>query len=245
MRALWRGELEQAEARIQEAYELGQKVDANHAVLVWSAQLGVLRRQQGRFVELEPGARGALEQHPKLVSFRCALTAMLVDDGRLDEARPLLASLAGGDFDALQEGDPNHWLNLSLLTEACVVLGESAHAGVLSARLASRRGRYVTVPHVVTLGCGSFHLANLAALRGELDEAEELLMEAVEVERRMQADPWLARSLIDLARVRLDREGSEAREAVRPLIAEAAGLVDRRGLDGVRGRLGEVARRLG
>lgn len=237
MRACWRGELGQAEERLNEALALGERSDREHAALVFAAQLGGLRQLQGRLAELESVLRDAADRNPMLVSFRCALATIHAEAGRSDEARALYEEVARHDFEAVRRGDPHYWLILSLLAPLCVELGDAAHARWLTAALAPRRGRYLTVPHVLTTGCASRPLGLLAARLGQADEARELLDEAVEVERRMEARAWLAETLVDRAALLLESGNASAGADA---IAEASRLAQDCDLGGVAARIRAV-----
>lgn len=233
MRACWRGELGRAEERLSEALALGERSDREHAALVFAAQLGGLRQLQGRLVELEPVLRDAALRNPMLVSFRCALAGIHAEAGREDEARAHYREIARHDFEVVRRGDPHYWLILSLLAPLCVAFGDEAQAEWLTAALTPRRARYLTVPHVLTVGCASRPLAALAARLGRQDEAEALIDEAIEVERRMEARAWLAEALCERAALLRGVDDGASAEA----LAEARRLAETCGLGGVQARI--------
>ncbi|MGH0036369.1 MAG: AAA family ATPase [Myxococcota bacterium] len=230
MRALWRGELVEGEALVFEALRAGEQVDAEHAAVVLSAQLGLLRRLQGRFAELESALREAVERYASMASFRCGLAALCVETGRADEARSILSDIARRDFADLRPGDPNTPVNLALLAEVCADARAVEHAEALSRRLEPFAGRYVTVPNVLAGGCGSRYLARLEGVRDRHDRACALLDDAIEVERRLGAHAWLAHSLLDSARALHARAGQDDAAAARARAQECVGLARPRGL---------------
>ncbi len=229
-RALWRGELDEAERRIQEAGRLGQRSDASYASVVLTAQLGALRRLQGRSGEIVDAARAMAEQYPALVGFRCGLVILFLDLGRLDEARAVFEGFARTEFDEIRPGDPNYLFNLALLAEACACLGDAARAAPLYEALAPRAGRYLVPPDSLTAGCASRYLGMLAATRRDWEVADAHFEEAIRVERRMEARPWLASALLERARMHLARDGAAARPAAAPWIDEAQGLAGEAGV---------------
>jgi DNA-binding NarL/FixJ family response regulator len=70
----------------------------------------------------------------------------------------------------------------------------------------------------------------LAATLGEWSAAERHFEAAVEMNRRMGADTWLARSAYEFARMLLARGGRDDRAAAARLLGEAAGLAERIGM---------------
>jgi len=229
MRALWRGELEEAEALVERAFAVGQQVDAEHARVVLAAQLTALRRLQGRLGELEAGARDAADQYPMMASFRCALAAIQLEAGNLVDARATFERLAEGGFSEIRPDRPNHALNLALLSEVAAALGDADRALVLEEKLEPLAGRLLTAPNAVSAGCASRYLAALAATRGEAELAEQRFADAIETERRMGATAWLVAALLDRARARA-ADGRRA-EALAD-VEEAVALAEPRALAG-------------
>ncbi len=237
MRALWRGDLDEAERRVGEAAALGAEVDADHAGLVASAQLGALRRLQARSEEIEAGARAAAEAHPAMLSFRCGLAAIALDAGREDEARETLLRLARRGFADLRPRDPNLALQLALLAEVAVALGEAEAAEALAPWLDAYAGRVLSVPNVLTVGAADRHRGAIAGLIGDPDAGEAHLTQAIEIERRMEAGPWLAHALVDRARIRRARGRDDAQAD----LAEAKALADQGRWPGLARRVERVA----
>ncbi len=211
MRALWRGDPD-AESLVQQATAAGQEVDREHAAVVLAAQLTALRRLQGRVGELEAGAREAADRYPMMASFRCGLAAIQLEAGDPVAARETFERLAEGDFAEIRPDRPNYALNLALLAEVCVQLGDADRARPLRAKLAPLAGRYLTAPNAVTAGCASRPLGALAALLGESEEAERFFAEALEVERRMGARTWTVATLCERGRARAKTRPGDARE---------------------------------
>ncbi len=230
MRALWRGDLQEAEGLVQHAFELGQRVDPEHAAVALSAQLGALRRLQGRVGELEAGAREAADRYPMMASFRCGLAAIELETGNEAAARRTFESLARGGFPEIRPDRPNHGLNLALASEVCAQLGQVEHARTLVTLLEPFAGRYLTAPNVVAAGTASRHLGALHGALGAFDLAEAHFETALDIERGMAADAWLAATHVDHARVRL--AAGEA-QAARASLDEALAIATRKALVGL------------
>ena len=128
--ALHDGRFDDAETLIEETLAVGRQAqtwDANIAHLF--AQF-ILRREQDRLSELEDDLRRGLTSHPGYRSLRCMLLTVLVDGGRLDEARGLFDQLAANDFAAFPKD--NEWLfALGLLAESAASLGDLQRAEAL------------------------------------------------------------------------------------------------------------------
>jgi len=242
MRALWRGELGDAEGLVFAAFERGRASDPSYAFAAFSAQLGALRRLQGRFGELEDALSGAAAQYPGMVSFRCGLALLYTQQGRHDEAGATLRALAADDFAALLPNDPNHRLNLALLAEVASALRDADAARGLEQRLAPWRGRNIVVPTVLSAGCGSRYLGLLAEARGDLGAAVALLVEAAAMDRRMRADAWRSLSLCDLARVRTARGADGDADGARAAAEEAGERIRALALTGLEPLLERAAR---
>jgi tetratricopeptide (TPR) repeat protein len=240
MRALWRGRVGEAERLVFDAYEKGQRSDPSYAFAAFSAQLGLLRRLQGRFVELEAPLLQSAERYPVMVSFRSALALLHAMDGRREEASEGFASLAANDFAALLPNDPNHRLNLALLTEVCAALGEREAAQSLAKSLAAYRGRYIAVSTVIAAGCGSRYLGLLAATCGDYDSAEKLFVEAIAVEVRMHADAWLANTQCDYARMLLERRKTGDIQRAEQLLDDAGRLSSSNELEGLQRTITQI-----
>ena len=202
MRALWRGELEDAEGLVFRAFEVGQASDARLAGAALSGQLGSLRRLQGRSSELEETLRNAADAMPEMVTFRCGLAMLLVESGepaQLEEAREIFEALCDEDFAALRRSGPHHAWNLAMSAELCHALGDVTRASGLASILEGLRGRYITIPSVATSGCASRYLGLLRATEGAETTARALLDEAIDVERKMGANAFLPLALADRA----------------------------------------------
>src|SRR5262249_7786556 len=84
MRAELAGRLAEVEQLIEEALALGQRAQRPDAALPYSAQLFILRADQGRVGEMESSFRQAAARSDTITIYRCALAAIYVEEG--DEA---------------------------------------------------------------------------------------------------------------------------------------------------------------
>ncbi len=209
LRALWRGDLEDAERLVAQAYTAGSRSESAFADQARGAQTMQLMRYRGQDAVLEPAIRAATLRLPMVSSYRCALALSVARLGRLEEAAELLTALTAGDAPGLGERDPNLPLNLALLSEVAVAVGDPEAGIRIEAVLSPRRGRYLYVPNLLTLGAASHYLGLLENLRGESEAAVASYGDALETEERMQARPRIAATRLATAEA-LEQAGGEA-----------------------------------
>ena len=196
-----------------------------------------IRREQGRLAEVEPSVRRFIELYPALVAWRAALALLLVELGRMDEARAEFESLAAADFDDLPR-DANWLIGVTLLAEVCGALGDGARAEALYALLEPYAGRNVVVGRAATCnGAASRLLGILAAAMRSWELAEGHFISALAMHERMGARPWMARTQIAYAEMLLARRERGDKARARELLADAVA-DGRRARDGRRGAAG-------
>ena len=172
----------------------------------------LLRREQGRVAEEEAAVRASVDEFPWYPLHRAALTCLLLDLGRVDEARVVFDDLAADRFSALYRD--NEWLlGMGLASDACAVLGDAEAAEVLYEQLAPFAGRNAVGHAEGSVGAVDRYLGLLAATCGDLDAAVGHLEAAIAVNDAMGARPWSAHCQHDLAVVlgRRNASGDQAR----------------------------------
>ncbi|HEY2388840.1 MAG TPA: tetratricopeptide repeat protein [Candidatus Binatia bacterium] len=192
MRALLTGRLADAEAAIEEAFELGRRAQAPDAALVHMLQLFVLCREQNRLDEAEAALRATLERHPANRSLQTGLALLLAETHREDEARKCLDRLAANAFAAIPRA-ANDVNALDQIARACHVLGDAARARQLYDRLVPYAARNVVVglayactgPVAGTLGL-------LATTCRRFDLAEAHFEAALTMGHRLSSPPCIA-----------------------------------------------------
>jgi DNA-binding CsgD family transcriptional regulator len=191
--ALHDGRFESAERLIEETLAVGRHAQTWDAEITRLLALFVLRREQDRLAELEDDVRRRIITHPGYRSLRCMLLTLLVDSGRLDEARGLFDQLAAGDFAAFPKD--NEWLfAMSLLAETAVALDDRPRAQNLYDQLAPYSGLVALAAAEVSIGPVDRPLGLLAATVGHQEEAADHFEGAIAACRRTGARPWLAHS---------------------------------------------------
>jgi tetratricopeptide (TPR) repeat protein len=224
MRALLEGRLDEAEVLLQRGLEIGSRSQGEMAVQFWATQLMTLRELQGRAHEMEPAIRAYAEQFPDTVPVRASLAHILAESGRLEESRVEYEIVAAKDFGNIPS-DATWLLTLSMLSWTAAALGDVPGATSLYELLAPYANHtIVTGPAITCLGSASRWLGLLSAAMGDPVRAEKHYREAVELNQRMGARPYLAHTLKDYGELLV--RGGDAEGASRgiELLERAAGI---------------------
>jgi tetratricopeptide (TPR) repeat protein len=226
-RAQLDGRFEDAEQIADEALEIGRHGQAENAVNAYFQAMFNIRREQGRLAEVEPSVRRFIDLYPMLKAWRAALALLLVELGRVDEAREEFSALAGEDMPR----DANWLIGVTLLAEVCGALGDGERAAPLYALLEPYAGRNVVVGRAATCnGAASRLLGTLAAAMREWELAEGHFIEALAMHERMGARPWIARTQLAYAEMLLARRQRGDKARARELLADAVVSADALGM---------------
>ena len=232
--ALCDGRLGEAELLALRSHEWSRLLTGRDASGVYGIQMFSVRREQGRLAELAPVIRILAGEGRRNGPWRPGLVALLAELGMEAEARRELARLAAEGLDAYRE---SLWLtSLTYLTDACAALGDEATAALVYPELEPLAGTNVMVGHLVSCyGAADRYLGMLAATLGEPDRAVAHFEHALELNRRMGAETWLAHTAYEYGRFLLAR-GRGNRDQARALLGEAGSLARRIGMPALLGR---------
>ncbi len=176
--------------------------------------------------------------------FRCALAGVLLELGDEDGARAVYKELASGGFSALPRD--NEWLfALSLLSPTCAALGDVEGGEVLYELQLPYAHRHAYGHAEGQAGSVSRALGILAGFLGRSTEAERHFRDALEMNERMGARPWVAHTQHDLATMLLDRDGAGDRDRAASLLQEAVATCEELGMVGLGGKVTELLAGLG
>jgi class 3 adenylate cyclase/DNA-binding NarL/FixJ family response regulator len=204
-RALLEGRFADAERLALEALTIGQQVQAATAAGTFGVQMFTLRREQGRLQEVELAVNHFVQQHSAASTWRPGLALIYSELGREEEARAEFESLAQHDFAGLPR-DALWVACITYLAEVCVFLQDTARAATLYQLLQPYAGHTVVVGgDVVCYGAASRYLGALAATMARWSEAEQHFAEALVMNARMGASPWLAHTQYQYAVMLLRR----------------------------------------
>lgn len=248
MFALLEGRHDEAEARALAAHEIGSSPFPSLAFINLAFLLFFLRREQGRFAEMEQATRDYVASQADVPALRVALLFLLAEIGRTDEANGMLAGVDEVALERLHDRNwPASWFQLA---RAAAVLGDRAWAATLLEERHRPTERCVLVSlATVCLGATDLARAWLLHTVGDLDAADAAYASAATVNARIGARAWLAQTRADHARLLLDRDRAGDRDAARQLTALAAEAAGEIGLASIapllvelRGRLDQLPR---
>ncbi len=231
--ALFEGRIDDAERAAERSRDWGQLLTGRDASGIYGIQMFGIRREQGRLAELAPLIRILATDERGGDAWRPGLVALLAELGMHDDVRRELDLVRVDGLDAFREG---LWVaSLTYLADAACAVGDRAAAALLYPELEPLAGMNVMIGHgVACYGAGDRYLGMLAATLGETEVAERHFEAALELNRRMGAETWLAHTHVEYGRALL-RDGEPERAGAQ--LAEAAALAERHGLTALRARL--------
>lgn len=233
--ALSDGKIEAAEAIAQRSHEWSRLLTGRDASGVYGIQMFSVRREQGRLPELAPVIRILARNEERAGPWLPGLVSVLVELGMEAEARRELSRVASDGLDRYRE---SLWLaSLTYLTDAAAALGDETTAALVYPELEPLAGANVMIGHLVTYyGAADRYLGMLASTLGEWERAELHFERALELNRRMGAQTWLAHTAYEYARMLLAR-GSGEGDRVGALLGEASTHAERIGMPALLGRI--------
>lgn len=226
--ALLEGRFTDADRLIDEGKTLGEHVESYDAPMFFELQRFALRREQGRLDEVVTGLEQAADVDPSRPLLGCALAVTHWELGSKALAASWFAEL--NDFEELPVN--NDWLlSAALLAELAAASGNATGAEALYRRLMRYGGLNVDTGEVST-GAVSRYLGLLAAATGRFEQAQEHFEDALAMNERMGAWPWLAHSQEDYARALLLWGKPTERARAAELIAAATACYRKLGITG-------------
>jgi tetratricopeptide (TPR) repeat protein len=228
--ALLEGELAEAERLIAGARSRAERVLSWNATVSHGLQLYALRREQGRLEEVEDLVRRSVEEYPTYPIWRCVRAQMASELGYTAEAHEALEALAADGFAGLPFDE--EWLvSLGLLAETATTLGDVERAADLYQRLLPYGDRVAYCYLEFSIGSVARYLGLSASTMERWDDAERHFGDALHVNERVGARPWLARTQEDYARMLLARAAAGDRDKALQLLADARSNYRELGMD--------------
>ncbi len=243
MRALLDGRHDEAEALASDAYQVGEEPFAALARGNFSFLLFFLRREQGRFDELEAATRTYSAENADIPAVPIALVFLLAELGQLDEAVGRLSDVDDLALERLHDRNwPTTWFQLARVS---MLARDRDRAAQLLEPHQRPSDRCISVSlATVCLGAADLATAWLHHTVGDLDAADRSYGEAESLNARIGARSWLAQARVDHARLLLDRGGPDGREAAAALLDLAQPAAARIGLACVTAAVEELRNRL-
>lgn len=220
MLALGAGRFVQADDLVTKAFVLGERAQPEMATPVHRLQRYALCDFRGGLEEVELTIRELVTQFPARPVFRCALAHLLAQLGRTAQAKQALDDLARADFSTLPFD--MEWLyGISLLAETSALLSDRVSASTLYGLLLPWAALNVADHPEGFRGSASRYLGLLAATTEHWNEAAQHFQDALVMNERMGARPWLAHTQHDYAQMLLACDGLGNRERARELLDQA------------------------
>ena len=218
--ALLEGRLSEAEALISDAYRLGEQTTSWNAAVSYRLQLYVLRWMQSRIEELEETVRRSVEEYPTYPIWRCVHAHAAAVRGSEASAREEFEALAADDF-AVLPFDEEWVLSMCFLAETARFLSDEQRASILYEQLLPYAQRAAFGVPETCIGSVAHYLGVVATTMSRWDDGESHFSTAIEVNERMGARPWLARSKDGYGRLLLARGRRGDDERARELFESA------------------------
>jgi len=235
------GSFELAELAIEDERTLSHTIPRDY-ISSRRFQLFLLRREQGRLAEMESVVRDSAEEFLWYPLWHRALTCLLLDLGRVDEAREVF----GQALERFPLPRDNEWLlGMALTSEACAALGDLAPAEDLYREYLPFADLMAAGNAEGWMGPVARYLGLLAAALGRHNEADAHFRHAEELAERMRMRPWFAHARHDRARTLLVRNGPGDRDLAASLLRQAHGAAERLGMIALQGRTGGILAELG
>ena len=227
--ALSLGRFAEAPELIERAAAVGERVLGWSATATRKLQLFLLRREQRRLDGFEREVRDYAHEFPSPLVYRAVLAHVYARLERTEEAEALLHELTRRDLSDWHVDE--EWLvSICLLAETCAILGDTDCAAPLYELLLPYASlNAVGVPELV-LDSTSRPLGILATLQGRFEDAARHFEEALRMNERMGARPWIAHTQEDHARMLLRRNGERDRERAEKLLSRAHATYDDLGM---------------
>jgi hypothetical protein len=214
--AIAEGDLQAAERLARNAFDVGRASGQPDAVQTLGAQMFPVREAQGRLGELADGSVQLAVSDDNRSAWRAAAALALVDDGRADEARELVL---GEDLPSIP-ADPGWSIAMLLWAQVYAVLGDGERAGGLYELLEPYSGQ-VIVSGPMVYGAIDWALGMLAGTVEHYEEADRHFVACAEIDERLGAPLFLARTRVGHARTLIARGRTEDFDPARQMLEQA------------------------
>ncbi|MBI1818024.1 MAG: AAA family ATPase [Deltaproteobacteria bacterium] len=216
-----------AEAEVFAAFELGMAAGVADAANAFGAQVYLLRSNQGRLAELVDILRGNSDAQPHMPAWRAVLARAYCETDQMEEARAQVDALRAGGFDYPPD---QQWSAIAVaLSQVVSDLQDSSAAAVVYERMRpiAKQAEAFAV-NLNSQGSYGQFCGMLAACLGRWDDAERHFTDALEMNERFGARPYVVRTRRAWAAMLLDRndpsrpgDAARARELIAAGRAEA------------------------
>jgi DNA-binding SARP family transcriptional activator/tetratricopeptide (TPR) repeat protein len=228
--ALSDGRLGEAEDLSERARELGERAQSWNATATRKLQLFVLSRERGQLEAFENDVRDFPHEFPSPLVHQCVLAYTCARLNATAEGRAVVEELLGRDLTRWHVD--SEWLfSIALLAEAAATLGDEGQAARLYPVLLPYGSLNAVAPIEAALGSASRALGMLATVLGRFADATRHYDDALQMNRRMGARPWVAHTERDFAQMLLTRGETGDHERARGLIHSSLACYRSLGMD--------------
>jgi tetratricopeptide (TPR) repeat protein len=219
--ALAEGRFADAAELIEHAAPVGERVQSSTAAAIArTLPLFLLRREQGRLEGFERDIQGPAHEFSGPLVRRAVLAQVHARLGRTEQARRVLHDLTGRDL-ADWHVDEEWLMSICLLAETCASLADNERAAYLYELLLPYASLNAVAVPELAVGSTSRPLGILATVLGRFDDAARHFDEALVMDERMEARPWLAHTQQEYAGMLLQRDAEGDRENAERLRSRA------------------------
>jgi eukaryotic-like serine/threonine-protein kinase len=219
--ALAEGRFADAAELIEHAAPVGERVQSSTAAAIArTLPLFLLRREQGRLEGFERDIQGPAHEFSGPLVRRAVLAQVHARLGRTEQARRVLHDLTGRDL-ADWHVDEEWLMSICLLAETCASLADKERAAYLYELLLPYASLNAVAVPELAVGSTSRPLGILATVLGRFDDAARHFDEALVMDERMEARPWLAHTQQKYAGMLLQRDAEGDRENAERLRSRA------------------------
>ena len=228
--ALADGRFDEAAELSEHAATVGERVQSwSAAAVAHTLPLFLLRREHGRLEDFEREVQGPGHEFSGPLVRQSVLAHVHARLGRTGQANAALHELTSRDLSDWHVDE--EWLvGICLLAETCVILGDTERAAPLYDLLLPYAALNAVAVPELALDSVSRPLGMLATLLGRFEDAARHFEEALRMNERMGARPWLAHAQEEYARMLLGRDEGEDRERAEQLLSRAHATYDELGV---------------
>ncbi len=223
------GDLQSAEQWAIQVFEVATASGEPDAMELFGSLLVNVRKRQGRLAELVEQLTQFAGETDSLSAWRGAAALALIESGRPDEARALVTA---EDFKTVPL-DLTWSIAMFNWSDACCRLGELDCAGELYELLAPFPAQITSAGGVVPDQSTDWALGRLATTLGRYELAECHFTAAAEIEKRLGAPLFLARTHAGWARALIARGRPEDLERAQQMLDQAGDAATRLGAEGI------------
>jgi tetratricopeptide (TPR) repeat protein len=199
---------------------LGERAVPEGAIPHYALQQYTLLDFRGNAAEVEPEILDLVVGYPARPVFRCALAHLHARLGRFPEAKRALDDLTADRCSPLPF-DQEWIFAMSLLAEASALLADVGPAQVLYEMFVPWAAVNAVDQSEGIRGSVSRYLGLLATTLTHWDDAVAHFEDALEMNERMGARPWLAHTQTDYAQMLAARDDPGDRERAKELLDQA------------------------